>query len=71
VFHIIDFISEYGYDVITVYDGYNTSAPRIRFFSGDKPIRTSYFSSGGPLLVEFTSDRSVGDDGMHAAFYGR
>jgi hypothetical protein len=59
------FSTEENYDFLTVFDGEDTSAPKIGTFSGSK-IPHSVSSSHGAMLVVFTSDSSGSDEGFTA-----
>ncbi|MBN2612714.1 MAG: T9SS type A sorting domain-containing protein, partial [Bacteroidales bacterium] len=61
------FSTEENYDFVTVYDGATTSAPELGRFSGSSlpPVITS---SGGSMMVRFTSDGSVTAQGWEALY---
>ncbi|MBN2273769.1 MAG: T9SS type A sorting domain-containing protein, partial [Bacteroidales bacterium] len=63
-----EFSTESGYDFVRVYDGATTSAPLLGTFSGSSlpPVLTS---SGGSMLITFTTDYSVTESGWSAAYY--
>ncbi|MEQ8908193.1 MAG: CUB domain-containing protein [Vicingaceae bacterium] len=58
---------ESGFDFVTVYDGNNLSAPVIGTYSGSN-LPPSVTSSGGSLLVEFTTDFTVTEFGWEATY---
>ena len=61
------FATESGYDFVRVYAGSTTSAPLLGTFSGSTlpPVLTS---SGGSMLIRFTSDASVVAAGWSATY---
>ncbi|MEX0812051.1 MAG: CUB domain-containing protein [Chitinophagales bacterium] len=54
-------------DYVEVYDGATTSAPSIGYFSGSS-IPPSVTSSGGSMLVRFTTDASITESGWSANY---
>ncbi|MBX7243479.1 MAG: hypothetical protein K1X92_17195, partial [Bacteroidia bacterium] len=54
-------------DIVTVYDGTTTGAPVLGTFSGGT-IPPAVTSSGGSMLVVFTSNGSVTNSGWQAAY---
>lgn len=62
------FVTEEDYDFITIYDGADTTASVIGSYSGST-LPPSIASSGGALLIRFTSDSYVEDDGWSAVYY--
>jgi len=50
-------------DVVTIYDGPTTSSPVLGTFSGNTTPTASITSHGSQVLVRFTSDSSVTDQG--------
>ena len=62
-----EFNTESGYDKVYVYDGSSTSAPLLGSFSGSS-IPGPLTSSGGTMLVHFTSDGSVTESGWSAGY---
>lgn len=61
------FLTEQGFDFVTVYDGATTSATQIGRYSGNN-IPSAITSSGGDLLVIFTTDGSVTTTGFEASY---
>lgn len=61
------FDTESGYDFVKVYDGSTTSASLLGSFSGGS-IPSSVTSTGGTMLVHFTSDYSNNAGGWVASF---
>jgi hypothetical protein len=61
------FNTELGYDYVRVYDGSTTSAALIGSFSGTS-IPASVTSSGGSMLVNFTSDGTANRTGWSASY---
>lgn len=59
---------ESGYDFVRVYDGTNTSAPLLGEFTGST-IPSAVTSSGGSMLIHFTSDYSITATGWDAEYY--
>ncbi|MCX6121916.1 MAG: T9SS type A sorting domain-containing protein [Ignavibacteriales bacterium] len=62
------FRTEKNYDFVTIYDGSTTASPVLGKFSGSA-IPNSIISSGGTMLVRFTSDGFVADSGWGASYY--
>lgn len=61
------FNTESGYDFVRVYDGATMSAPLLGSFSGSS-LPSQVTSSGGSMLVVFTSDSSVTRAGWEASY---
>lgn len=61
------FDTESGYDLVKVYDGSTTSASLLGTFSGSS-LPSAVSSTGGTMLVHFTSDYSNTADGWVASF---
>jgi hypothetical protein len=61
------FNTEAGYDFVRVYDGSTTSSPLLGSYSGSSlsPVLTS---SGGSMLITFTTDGAVVGDGWSATY---
>ena len=61
------FATEAGYDFVRVYDGATTSSTLLGAFSGSSlpPVLTS---SGGSMLITFTTDASVAAAGWSATY---
>lgn len=62
-----NFATEQGWDVVRVYNGTTTSATLLGAFSGNT-LPGIITSSGGAMLVTFTSDISVTDAGWDASY---
>lgn len=61
------FNTESGYDFVRVYDGTTTSAPLLGSYSGTN-LPPTLTSSGGAMLVVFTSDSSITRAGWEASY---
>ena len=61
------FATESGYDFVRVYAGTTTSAPLLGTFSGSS-LPPSLTSSGGSMLIRFTTDGSVVAAGWSAIY---
>ncbi len=61
------FNTELGFDLVRVYDGTTSSAPLLGAFSGNV-IPSTLTSTGGAMLVEFTTDVNTNFQGWDA-FY--
>jgi hypothetical protein len=61
------FNTESGYDFVKVYDGATTSAPLLGSYSGTT-LPPVLRSSGGSLLIVFTSDSSITRAGWSASY---
>ena len=61
------FATEAGYDFLTVYDGDDTSAPKLAMLSGLElpPVQVA---SGPQMVVQLTADGSTAGDGLAATF---
>ncbi|HIA07157.1 MAG TPA: T9SS type A sorting domain-containing protein, partial [Flavobacteriales bacterium] len=64
---ILTLITEFNTDYVNVYDGPTTSSPLIASYSGFA-IFSSVTSSGGSMLVHFTSNSSSPADGWGAMY---
>lgn len=62
-----EFNLESGYDFVRIYDGANTSAPLLGEFSG-RSIPGVITSTGGSMLIHFTSDASITASGWEASY---
>ena len=62
-----EFSTESGNDVVTVYDGETTASPVLGTFSGSS-IPALVTSTGGKMLVTFTSNGSGTASGFHASY---
>ncbi len=62
------FSTEAGVDYVKVYDGADTSAPLLGSFSGNN-LPNQLMSTGGSMLVHFTSSSSNTNSGWSAVFY--
>ncbi|XP_078612620.1 scavenger receptor cysteine-rich domain-containing protein DMBT1-like isoform X2 [Branchiostoma floridae x Branchiostoma japonicum] len=58
---------ESNYDYLNIYDGRSTSSPRLARLSGAGSWRY-YYSSSHEVLIHFTSDGSVADNGFRIRF---
>jgi hypothetical protein len=61
------FATEAGYDSVTVYDGATTSDPILGSFSGSS-LPAPVTSTGGAMLVHFTSDSIINAAGWDASY---
>lgn len=61
------FATESSYDFVRVYDGATTSAPLLGSYSGTT-LPPSLTSTGGAMLVVFTSDSSITRAGWEASY---
>ncbi len=59
---------ETSYDFVRIYDGSNTSAPLLATLTGNLGSPGPYTSSGGSMLVRFTSDFSITRSGIQASW---
>lgn len=67
VLNFSKFKTESGYDYVKVYDGNSTSSPVLGNFDGHN-IPPTLTSTGGSMLVHFTSDGGVVDEGWTAHY---
>jgi hypothetical protein len=58
---------EEGWDFVTVYDGATIASPELGSYSGSS-LPSVLTSSGGSMLVQFTSDYSVTAQGWEASY---
>jgi phosphotriesterase-related protein len=63
------FATESGYDFVRVYDGATTSAPLLGQFSGTS-LPPDVSSTGGSMLIVFTTDNGVVAAGWSATYTG-
>lgn len=61
------FDTETGYDLVDVYDGNTVSAPSLGSFSGSN-LPPVINSTGGSILIHFTTDSSVEQSGWGASY---
>ena len=61
------FDTESNFDKVEIYDGTTTSATQLATYSGSS-IPASVTSTGGDMLVHFTSDNSVNKQGFSASY---
>jgi phosphotriesterase-related protein len=61
------FATESGYDFVKVYDGATTSSPLLGQFSGTS-LPAAVSSTGGSMLIEFTTDNGVVAAGWSATY---
>ena len=62
------FATESMFDVVSVYDGANASAPSLGTFSGSTTTPPNISSTGGSLFIEFSSNGSTELDGFEASY---
>lgn len=62
------FDTESGVDIVTVYDGDNTSAPVLLTHSGNTLPSSSITSTGSKMLVTFTSNSGNNYQGFYAQY---
>ncbi len=62
------FETEAGADIVTVYDGDNTSAPVLLTHSGNTLPSGNIVSTGGKMLVTFTSNTGNNFEGFYAQY---
>ena len=65
-----EFQTEDKYDMVTLYDGSDSSAAQIHQLTGTLTAsdRVGYSSSSSVMLVEFTSDESIAGPGFQASY---
>jgi len=63
------FETESGYDFVKVYDGATTSSALLGKFSGSS-LPAAVSSTGGSMLIEFTTDGGVVEAGWSASYTG-
>ncbi|XP_075790641.1 tolloid-like protein 2 isoform X4 [Pelodiscus sinensis] len=56
-----------GYDYMEIYDGYDSTAPRLGRFCGSGPLEEIY-SAGDSLMVRFRTDDTINKKGFHARY---
>ncbi|MBN3293694.1 TLL2 protein, partial [Polypterus senegalus] len=59
--------SDCGYDFMEIYDGYDSSAPRLGRFCGSGPPEEIY-SAGDSIMIRFHSDDTINKKGFHARY---
>ena len=64
----LEFYTEAGYDVLTIYDGPSSLSTEIGTVSGQYSSGPVYFSSGTSMWFEFSSDSSNTRRGFHANY---
>ena len=64
----LEFYTEAGYDVLTIYDGPSSLSTEIATVSGQYSSGPVYFSSGTSMWFEFSSDSSNTRRGFHANY---
>ena len=64
----LEFHTEAGYDVLTIYDGPSSLSTEIATVSGQYSSGPVYFSSGTSMWFEFSSDSSNTRRGFHANY---
>ncbi|MBN2745558.1 MAG: C10 family peptidase [Bacteroidales bacterium] len=65
--HFTEFRTEAGYDYLRVYDGSSTNAPLLGVFDGST-IPNDLTASSGEMLIHFSTDGGVVDQGWSATF---
>ncbi|RMC11221.1 hypothetical protein DUI87_12136 [Hirundo rustica rustica] len=56
-----------GYDYMEIYDGYDSTAPRLGRFCGSGPLEEIY-SSGDSIMIRFHTDDTINKKGFHARY---
>ncbi|XP_066549187.1 tolloid-like protein 2 isoform X1 [Amia ocellicauda] len=59
--------SDCGYDYMEIYDGYDSTAPRLGRFCGSGPPEEIY-SAGDSIMIRFHSDDTINKKGFHARY---
>ncbi|MGH0131801.1 UNVERIFIED_CONTAM: hypothetical protein FKN15_059903 [Acipenser sinensis] len=59
--------SDCGYDYMEIYDGYDSTAPRLGRFCGSGPPEEIY-SAGDSVMIRFHSDDTINKKGFHARY---
>uniref|UniRef100_A0A8B9FYP0 Metalloendopeptidase n=1 Tax=Amazona collaria TaxID=241587 RepID=A0A8B9FYP0_9PSIT len=56
-----------GYDYMEIYDGYDSTAPRLGHFCGSGPLEEIY-SAGDSIMIRFHTDDTINKKGFHAQY---
>ncbi|GAB0192284.1 tolloid-like protein 2 [Grus japonensis] len=56
-----------GYDYMEIYDGYDSTAPRLGCFCGSGPLEEIY-SAGDSIMIRFHTDDTINKKGFHARY---
>ncbi|XP_068544100.1 tolloid-like protein 2 isoform X6 [Anas acuta] len=56
-----------GYDYMEIYDGYDSTAPRLGRFCGSGPLEEIY-SAGDSIMIRFHTDDTINKKGFHARY---
>uniref|UniRef100_A0A8C6JX02 Metalloendopeptidase n=1 Tax=Melopsittacus undulatus TaxID=13146 RepID=A0A8C6JX02_MELUD len=56
-----------GYDYMEIYDGYDSTAPRLGRFCGSGPLEEIY-SAGDSIMIRFHTDDTINKKGFHAQY---
>ncbi|KAG8435188.1 hypothetical protein GDO86_013215 [Hymenochirus boettgeri] len=59
--------SDCGYDYMEVYDGYDSTAPRLGRYCGSGPPE-EIFSAGDSLMIRFHTDDTISKKGFHGQY---
>ncbi|XP_018429646.1 PREDICTED: tolloid-like protein 2 [Nanorana parkeri] len=59
--------SDCGYDFMEIYDGYDSTAPRLARYCGSGPPEEIY-SAGDSLMIRFHTDDTINKKGFHARY---
>ncbi|NXU61493.1 TLL2 protein, partial [Horornis vulcanius] len=56
-----------GYDYMEIFDGYDSTAPRLGRFCGSGPLEEIY-SAGDSIMIRFHTDDTINKKGFHAQY---
>ncbi|XP_025950725.2 tolloid-like protein 2 isoform X2 [Dromaius novaehollandiae] len=56
-----------GYDYMEIYDGYDSTAPRLGRFCGSGPLEEIY-SAGDSIMIRFHTDDTINKKGFHGRY---
>ncbi|KAM3913712.1 tolloid-like protein 2 [Leptodactylus fuscus] len=59
--------SDCGYDYMEIYDGYDSTAPRLARYCGSGPPEEIY-SAGDSIMIRFHTDDTINKKGFHARY---
>ncbi|XP_063261858.1 tolloid-like protein 2 isoform X3 [Prinia subflava] len=59
-----------GYDYMEIYDGYDSTAPRLGRFCGSGPLEEIY-SAGDSIMIRFHTDDTINKKGFHAQYISK